>query len=420
MRPFAAGGLVTRAPSAEDSAPLAEFGVTTWPQALIKYGLSHPATSVSIPATSKPDRMTENARAATVRGSVRRRRPSSSDSPADMPTSYHCELAWLGGDRAERDVLVRVDGERITAVEPGATGPAAGATRLAGLTVPGFANAHSHAFHRALRGRTQRGAGSFWTWREQMYAVAATLDPDRYHRLARATFAEMALAGVATVGEFHYLHHGPGGEPYADPNAMGAALIAAAAEAGIRLTLLDTCYLRGGIGVEVDETQRRFSDGDALGWAARASALADGPGVRIGAAIHSVRAVDPAAIEIVAAWAAERGAPLHAHVSEQPAENEQCLAAYGCSPTQLLADRAALSDRFTAVHGTHTSEADHTLLGAAAACAACARPPSAISPTASPRRGRSATPVSGSRWAATPTPSSTCSRRPGRSSSTSA
>ena len=101
-----------------------------------------------------------------------------------MPTSYHCELAWLGGDRAERDVLVRVDGERITAVEPGATGPAADATRLAGLTVPGFANAHSHAFHRALRGRTQRGAGSFWTWREQMYAVAATLDPDRYHRLA--------------------------------------------------------------------------------------------------------------------------------------------------------------------------------------------------------------------------------------------
>ena len=186
-------------------------------------------------------------------------------------------------------MLVRVDGERVTAVEPGAAGPAAGATRLAGLTVPGFANAHSHAFHRALRGRTQRGSGSFWTWREQMYAVAATLDPDRYHRLARATFAEMALAGVATVGEFHYLHHAPGGESYDDPNAMGAAVIAAAAEAGIRLTLLDTCYLRGGIGVDLDETQRRFSDGDALGWAARAAALADGPGVRIGAAIHSVR-----------------------------------------------------------------------------------------------------------------------------------
>jgi formiminoglutamate deiminase len=289
-----------------------------------------------------------------------------------MPTTYHCELAWLGGDRAERDVLVRVDGERIAAVEIAVTQAPAEATRLAGLTVPGFANAHSHAFHRALRGRTQRGAGSFWTWREQMYAVAATLDPDRYHRLARATFAEMALAGVATVGEFHYLHHGPGGDPYAEPNAMGTALIAAAAEAGIRITLLDTCYLRGGIGVDLDETQSRFSDGDALGWAARASALADGPGVRVGAAIHSVRAVDPAAIEIVAAWTAERDAPLHAHVSEQPAENEQCLAAYGRSPTQLLADRTALSDRFTAVHGTHASETDHALLGAAAAaCCLC-------------------------------------------------
>ena len=121
-----------------------------------------------------------------------------------------------------------------------------------------------------------------------------------------------------------------------------SALIAAAAEAGIRLTLLDTCYLRGGIGVEVDDIQRRFSDGDAVAWATRASELADGPGVRIGAAIHSVRAVDPAAVEIVAAWAAERGAPLHAHVSEQPAENEQCVGTYGRSPTQLLADRAAL------------------------------------------------------------------------------
>ena len=135
---------------------------------------------------------------------------------------------------------------------------------MSGLTLPGFANAHSHAFHRALRGRTQSGSGSFWTWREQMYALAGRLDPDSYHELARATFAEMALAGVSCVGEFHYLHHGPDGTPYADPNAMGEAVAAAAGEAGLRITLLDTCYLRGGIGVELDEVQRRFSDGDAL------------------------------------------------------------------------------------------------------------------------------------------------------------
>ncbi len=286
--------------------------------------------------------------------------------------SYHCELAWLGGDSAERDVVVRVDGERISAVESGVTAPATDAVHLAGLTVPGFANAHSHAFHRALRGRTQRGAGSFWTWRDQMYAVAATLDPERYQRLARATFAEMALAGISVVGEFHYLHHGPAGVPYEDPNAMGAALIAAAHDAGIRITLLDTCYLHGGIGVDLDETQLRFSDGDAQSWAARVSTLADAPAVRVGAAIHSVRAVDPTAIEIVAAWAADRGAPLHAHVSEQPAENEQCLTAFGRSPTQLLADRGAISERFTAVHATHVSDADQDALGrAATTCCLC-------------------------------------------------
>ena len=283
-------------------------------------------------------------------------------------TSYHCELAWLGGDRPERDVLVQVDGDRIAAVEAGVPEPSPDAIRLAGLTVPGFANAHSHAFHRALRARTQRGAGSFWTWREQMYELAGSLDPERYHRLARATFAEMALAGVAAVGEFHYLHHAPSGEPYADPNAMGDALVAAAGDAGLRITLLDACYLHGGIDVEVDDVQRRFSDGDALTWATRVSQLADAPGVRVGAAIHSVRAVDPPSMAIVAAWAAERDAPLHAHVSEQPAENEQSLAAYGCTPTELLARHGVLSDRFTAVHGTHTGEADHALLGKAAAC----------------------------------------------------
>ncbi len=113
--------------------------------------------------------------------------------------------------------------------------------------IPGLANTHSHAFHRALRGRTQAGRGDFWTWREQMYAVADRLDPESYLALARATYAEMALAGITCVGEFHYVHHQPGGVPYSDPNAMGAALIEAAAQVGVRLTLLDTCYLAGGI-----------------------------------------------------------------------------------------------------------------------------------------------------------------------------
>ena len=119
--------------------------------------------------------------------------------------------------------------------------------RLPGLTLPGLANAHSHAFHRALRGITEAGPGTFWTWRERMYQVADRLDPDSYLALARAVYAEMALAGVTCVGEFHYLHHAVGGTPYADPNEMGRALMQAAAEAGIRITLLDTCYLAGGL-----------------------------------------------------------------------------------------------------------------------------------------------------------------------------
>ena len=181
-----------------------------------------------------------------------------------------CEWAWLGGPQAEAGVVLEVEGERITAVTTGIDRPPAGAERLAGLTLPGLVNAHSHAFHRALRSRTQAGRGSFWTWRDQMYRLAAALTPDAYRRLATATFAEMALAGITTVGEFHYLHHAAGGTPYAEPNAMGAALIEAAAAAGIRLTLLDTCYLHGGIGQRPNDVQRRFSDGTAKEWAERA------------------------------------------------------------------------------------------------------------------------------------------------------
>jgi formiminoglutamate deiminase len=282
-------------------------------------------------------------------------------------SAYWCELAWLGGVAAEAGVLVSLDGGRIASVEAGCAGPPAGATRLDGLTLPGFANAHSHAFHRALRGRAQ-GRGSFWTWREEMYALASRLDPDTYRALARATFAEMALAGITAVGEFHYLHHGAGGEPYADPNEVGKALIDAAGEAGIRITLLDTCYLHGGIGQPLNEVQRRFADRDADAWAARADALEDADGVRIGAAIHSVRAVDPRSARSVAGWAAATDRPLHAHVSEQPAENEACAAAYGGTPTAVLADAGALGPRFTAVHATHLTELDVGVLGGSGCC----------------------------------------------------
>ena len=164
-----------------------------------------------------------------------------------------------------------------------------------------------------------------------MYALAETIDPDGLQRLARATFAEMALAGITVVGEFHYLHHAPGGAPYADPNALGRAVIAAAGEAGIRIVLLDACYLHGG--------SARFRDASAEAWAERVAQLEGA-----GAAIHSVRAVDPAAARVVADWAAARGAPLHAHVSEQPAENAFAARELGATPTAVLAEAGALSE----------------------------------------------------------------------------
>jgi formiminoglutamate deiminase len=280
-----------------------------------------------------------------------------------MSDAYWCELVWLGGESAEAGVLVEVEGEHFASVSAGTASPPEGATRLPGLTLPGFANAHSHAFQRALRGRTQRGEGSFWSWREQMYGLAARLDPESYFALARATFAEMALAGVSAVGEFHYLHHAPDGSRYSNPNAIGEALIAAAGEAGIRITLLDACYLHGGIGEPPEGVQRRFSDGSAEAWAERVEGLEERPGARVGAAIHSVRAVDPEAAAIVAAWGAKRDRPLHAHVSEQPAENEACLGAYGRTPTALLAEAGALGERFGAVHATHLTDEDVALLG---------------------------------------------------------
>jgi formiminoglutamate deiminase len=281
-------------------------------------------------------------------------------------TPYWCEYAWLGGARpvVARDVLIDVVDGRIAAVTPGVAEHPPGAVRRRGLTLPGLANVHSHAFHRALRGRTHGQRGTFWTWREKMYAAAARLTPDTYLELATAVYAEMALAGITTVGEFHYLHHAPGGVRYDDPNAMGRAVAEAARRAGIRLTLLDTCYVTGGFDHPLSGPQLRFGDGDADAWAGRVADLCDAPGFRVGVAAHSVRAVPLDQIPAVAAFAAARSAPLHAHLSEQVAENQACRAAYGRTPTQVFADTGVLGPRATAVHATHLTGEDIELIGA--------------------------------------------------------
>jgi formiminoglutamate deiminase len=299
---------------------------------------------------------------------------------------WYADLAWLPPAGVRPAVLIEAAGDRFTSVAPG-TRPGdlpAGTVRLPGLTLPGLANAHSHAFHRALRGTTQAGQGTFWTWRERMYQVAAELTPDSYLALARAVYAEMALAGITCVGEFHYLHHGPGGTRYADPNQMGRALAEAAAQAGIRITLIDVCYLSGGLApggspLPLAGPQLRFGDGDGGQWAERVQALgADRHGLlpgptgtagagaghaRLGVAIHSVRAVPLGQMAPVIACSHAYGAPLHAHLSEQPAENQACLAAYGVTPAGLLDRAGALGPRSTVVHATHLTGGDIELLG---------------------------------------------------------
>lgn len=279
-----------------------------------------------------------------------------------MTQTYWLEHAWLD-THVEPGVALDVSDGRITAVRENTATPAPRREILRGLTLPGLANAHSHAFHRALRGTVQVGSGTFWTWREIMYSFADRLTPDTYHALARTVYAEMALAGVTAVGEFHYVHHAPGGTPYADPNAMGEALIAAAGEAGIRITLLDTAYVSAGFGQPPNHHQLRFSDGSAEAWAERSSLLKERDHARIGAAIHSVRAVPAGQLATVARWAEERRAPLHVHLSEQTAENDACQAAHGCTPTRLLADHGVLGPRTTGVHNTHLTDEDIALLG---------------------------------------------------------
>ena len=294
------------------------------------------------------------------------------------PTTYVLEHALLP-DGVASGVRLEVEGGRIISVRAGGQplprageAPPAGVrfprtsgetVAVPGLTLPGLANCHSHAFHRALRGRThgvdRRGErGSFWTWREQMYAVAADLTPDTYFELARTTYGEMRATGITAVGEFHYLHHQPGGTPYDDPNEMGRALLAAADDAGIRIRLLDTCYLAAGFDRPPEGVQVRYSDGDAHAWAERVAAFDD---PRVGAAIHSVRAVPRDQIPTVVEAAG--GRPLHVHLSEQVAENEACVAATGMTPTQLLAEAGALGPLTSAVHATHLTDDDIRLLG---------------------------------------------------------
>ena len=265
---------------------------------------------------------------------------------------WHAEQAWLG--RHAANVLIDVEGGRIKSIEEDTFAPH-DATVLRGWTIPGMANAHSHAFQRLLRGEIESGGGDFWEWRERMYRFTDWLPAD-YFKHARLVFREMLEAGITAVGEFHYLHaHG---------NELGEALIDAAREEGIRITLIDACYLRGGLdGRPLETEQMSFSDGDADAWARRVDDLSDTDGARIAAAIHSVRAVDPESMRIVATYARERGMPLHIHLAEQVDEVSECARIENCSPVELLEREGILRPDLTAIHAIELGEHDVELLG---------------------------------------------------------
>jgi formiminoglutamate deiminase len=248
------------------------------------------------------------------------------------------------------------------------------------LQLPALATAHSHAFQRAMRGRAQRPAPAaaaaiddFWTWRGQMYDVAAALDPESIREASLVCFRELAQAGVRTVGEFHYVHHQADGVPYEDRTVLAEAVIGAAKAAGLRIALLRAVYHRAGPGRPPEPGQRRFCDArvedvlrdvDAL----RLRYAAD-PEVVVGLAPHSVRAVPPDWLSLLRDFAERHAMPLHMHVAEQQREVDECVAETGRRPLELLADHGLLGPRFVAVHATRVAPHEARLLGAAGAFA---------------------------------------------------
>jgi len=247
--------------------------------------------------------------------------------------------------------------------------------------LPGLINAHSHAFQRIIRGRTEHRShhttDSFWTWREQMYAAANRLGPEDIYAASRLAFLEMALTGITAVGEFHYIHHAPDGSTYSDPNLLAREVIRAAHDVGIRIALLRVAYARAGFEVEANPQQIRFIEHSPDTYLKHLAQLLDAPELKTdmawaGVAPHSVRAVPLDYLKTVVAFANERGLPVHMHVAEQPAEVSACIEEYGRSPVALLETEGLLSKRFTAVHAIHvTPKAIASMARAGAIVCAC-------------------------------------------------
>lgn len=332
-------------------------------------------------------------------------------------TAWLPDLLYTGGGRFESGLALVSDGAgRIADLTRDVENLPAGSrvVRLKGRALlPGLVNAHSHAFQRVIRGRTERRStahDSFWTWREMMYAAATRLTPEQIYDASRVAFLEMAASGISAVGEFHYLHHTPEGTRYADANELAKQVVRAARDVGIRIALLRVAYARSGWNTPPNARQTRFIERDAqaflkvtealkkdidqhasrvvdesyavdargeTGGIAASDARASANSVRasdawVGVAPHSVRAVPLDYLREVSAFAAEHEMPVHMHVAEQPAEVAACLEEHGRTPVALLADEGLLGARFTAVHAVHiTAEEARSLATLRAHVCAC-------------------------------------------------
>jgi len=288
------------------------------------------------------------------------------------------DLVYVDGRFESGRTIVCDDAGKIVRV---ASEEVPDAVRLQGRALlPGMVNAHSHAFQRVIRGRTehrsQHTTDSFWTWREEMYAAANRLEAEDIYNVSRMAFLEMALTGITAAGEFHYIHHQRDGSPYSDPNLLEREVIRAARDVGIRIALLRVAYARAGYQTEANPLQVRFIE-DSDVYLQRLEQLLNVPELSegmawVGVAPHSVRAVPLDYLKPIVAFANERELPVHMHVAEQPAEVSACIEEYGRSPVALLETEGLLSKRFTAVHAIHvTPKAIASLARAGAFVCAC-------------------------------------------------
>lgn len=271
----------------------------------------------------------------------------------------HCDYALLpGGWAANVRLTAGADG-CWTEIQAGASSD--GCIPLGRYVIPGMPNLHSHAFQRAMAGsaeRFERPDDSFWSWRELMYRHADRLDPDTLHAVARWLYTEMVELGYTRVCEFHYVHHQTDGQRYAPATAMSEALIAAANEAGIGLTLLPTLYQRGGFRDEpLSPRQRRFecASDEFLTLCENLAPLCRDGGARLGAALHSLRAIATRSLQSLVQAPFWRQRPLHIHIAEQQREVEDCLAVHGRRPIEQLFDLVDVDQRYCLVHATHAN-----------------------------------------------------------------